>query len=68
MGSPHLEKELIGGDCRYRSSFPNPSKICKNHMRERRGSKLKRFKKGGERNDQEWPRNPRKTLGKNPLL
>jgi hypothetical protein len=29
MGSPHLEEELIGGDCRSRSPLPNPSKIYK---------------------------------------
>jgi hypothetical protein len=53
MGSPHLEEELIGGDCRSRSPLPNPSKICKNHRREGRGSKLKRFNNGGERKAQE---------------
>ena len=49
MGSPHLEEELIDGDCRSRSPLSNPSKICKNHRREGRGSKLKRFNNGGER-------------------
>ncbi len=48
-GSPHLEEELIGGDCRSRSPLSNPSKICKNHWREERGSKLLRFNNGGER-------------------
>jgi hypothetical protein len=47
MGSPHLEEELIGGDCRSRSPLSNPSKICKNHRREGRGSKLKRGNNGG---------------------
>jgi hypothetical protein len=59
MDSPHLEEELIAGDCTSRSPHPNPSKICKNHRREGRGSKLKRFNIGGERNAQEWPRNPK---------
>jgi hypothetical protein len=68
MGSLHLEEELIGGDCRSRSPLPNPSKICKNHRREGRGSKLKRFTNGGETKAQEHTRNPRKPLGKKPLL
>jgi hypothetical protein len=58
MGSPHLEEELIGGDCRSRSPLPNPSKIYKNHRREERGSKIKSFNNGGERNAQEHTRNP----------
>ncbi len=49
MGSPHLEEELVGGDCRSRSPLPNPSKRCKNHRREGRGSKLKGDNNGGER-------------------
>jgi hypothetical protein len=48
--------------------FQNLSKICKNHRREWRGSKLKRFNNGGEKTAQKWPRNPRKTLRKKPLL
>jgi hypothetical protein len=68
MGSPHLEEELIGGDCRSRSPLPNPSKICKNHRREGRGIKLKRFNNGGERYAQEHTRNPKKPLGRRPLL
>ena len=42
MGSPHLEEELIGGDCRSRSPLQKPSKRCKNHRRDGRGSKVKR--------------------------
>jgi hypothetical protein len=34
MGSPHLEEELIGGDCRSRSPLQKPSKRCKNHRRD----------------------------------
>jgi hypothetical protein len=55
MGPPHVEEELIGGDYRSRSPLPNPSKICKNHRREGRGSKLKRFNNEGVRNAQEDP-------------
>jgi hypothetical protein len=55
MDSPHLEEELIGGDCRSRSPLPNPSKICKNHRRKERGSKLTRVNNGGEINAQEHP-------------
>src|SRR3954464_8142340 len=62
MGSPHLEKELIGGDCRSRSPLPKPSKRCKNHRREGGGSKLKRFNNGGQFRGQEHP----KTLGEEP--
>jgi hypothetical protein len=29
MGSPHLEEELIGGDCRSISPHPNPSKYAR---------------------------------------
>ena len=49
MGSPHLKEEMIGGDCRSRSPLQKPSKRCKNHRRERRGSKLKKVNNGGER-------------------
>ena len=48
MGSPHLEEELIGGDCRSRSPLQKPSKRCKNHRRDGRGSKLKRCSNGGQ--------------------
>jgi hypothetical protein len=47
---------MIGGNCRSRSPLPNLSKICKNHRREGRENKLKRFNNGGgERNAQEHP-------------
>jgi hypothetical protein len=46
-----LERKNKGGDqpmtSRSRSLLPNPSKICKNHWREERGSKLKRVNNGG---------------------
>src|SRR4051812_11890413 len=48
MGSPHLEEEFIGGDCRSRSPLPKPSKICKNHRREGRGRNLKGVNNGGK--------------------
>jgi hypothetical protein len=60
MGSPHLEEELIGADCRSRSPLPNPSKICKNHRRKGRGSKLKRFNKW--RREREMLKNTLETL------
>jgi hypothetical protein len=53
MGSPHLEEELIGGVVDLDLLFQNLSKICKNHRREGRESKLKRGNNGGERNAQE---------------
>jgi hypothetical protein len=37
-------------------------------LREEEGSKLKRVNNEGERNAQEHTRNPRKPLGKKPLL
>ena len=52
-GSPHLEEDLIGGDCRSRSPLQKPSKRCKNHRREGRGSKLKRVNNGGQFRAQE---------------
>jgi hypothetical protein len=59
---------MIGGECRYRYPLPNTSKRCKNHRRKGRGSKLKRFNNEGERNAQELSKNPKKPLGKKPLL
>jgi hypothetical protein len=47
-GSPHLEEDLIGGECRSRSPLPNPSKRCKKRWRERGESKLKRVNNGGK--------------------
>jgi hypothetical protein len=64
MGSHHLDEELIGGDCRSRSPLPNPSKICKNHRREGRGSKLKRLTNGGEREMLNNTLETLKTVGK----
>jgi hypothetical protein len=52
-GFPSLRGGIDWWSYRSRSPFPNPSKICKNHRREGRGSKLKRDNNGGERNAQE---------------
>src|SRR3954470_20181016 len=62
MGSPHLEEELIGVDCRSRSPLSKPSKKCKNHRREGGGSKLKRLNNEGQFRGQEQL----KTLGEEP--
>jgi hypothetical protein len=51
--SPHLEKKWIGGGCRSRSPLLDPSRMSKNHGREGRGSKLKRFNNGGQKRAQE---------------
>jgi hypothetical protein len=47
MGSPHLEEELVSGDCIFRSSLRNLMRRCKNQRKEGRGSKLKRVNNGG---------------------
>jgi hypothetical protein len=52
-GFPPLRGGIDCWSCRSRSSLPNPSKICKKHWREERGSKLMRFNNGGERKAQE---------------
>jgi hypothetical protein len=62
-GFPSLRGGIDWWSCRSRSPLLNPSKICKNHWRKERGSKLKRFNNGGERKAQEHTRNPRKPLG-----
>jgi hypothetical protein len=50
---PSLRGGIDWWSCRSRYPLPNPSKICKNHWREGRESKLKRFNNGGERKAQE---------------
>jgi hypothetical protein len=46
-GFPSLRGGIDWWSCRSRSPLPNPSKICKNHWREKRESKLKRVNNGG---------------------
>jgi hypothetical protein len=61
-GFPSLRGGINWWSCRSRSALPNPSKICKNHWREERGSKLKRVNNGGVFHAQElyniWGRRP----------
>jgi hypothetical protein len=49
MGSPHLEKKFISGDCTFRSPLPKLSKSYKNHRRDEGGNKLLKVNNNGEK-------------------
>jgi hypothetical protein len=67
MGSPHLEEELISGDCRSRSPLLNPSKRCKNHRREGRWRKLKRVNSEDGKYAKKHPRTHKSRWGRSPF-
>jgi hypothetical protein len=66
-GFPSLRGGIDWWSCRSRSPLPNPSKICMNHWREERGSKLKRGNNGGGKYAQEHPRTHPNRWGRSPL-
>jgi hypothetical protein len=61
--SPHLDEEMIGGDCRSRSPLSTPSKGCKNYMTDGRGSDIFKFNNCGRKK----LKNPTKHSGRRPL-